>query len=347
LADTYNQISAVLRANVYRLRIRHSAFDALTQEDTSFQEFQRLMLFQSLTRAHVSCKSFNYRVSLLIRRGMTYSEEVGIQRKLQLIDRKTEEIREFNAQTNFGHAQIMRRKLDILWTSNSLAIVGNSLSFGDTIYCLEKKLSVEGKPIKDFLEASGHEKAIAIVQNAVDSSRFVSKELLCELNYLLTEHIKSVKDLDPWDRTTRNCALPFTAGHYRQNPIYVLSRHGIIQKYTDTSQIPAEMDNLIHFCNDTSDPEHPIVRAAMAHYDFVRVHPFQCGNRVGAQLLMNLLLIKAGLYPTVISVASRDEYLSALRDADKCDILPLINFVADSSIITLGILLQTIKNELR
>jgi Fic family protein len=107
------------------------------------------------------------------------------------------------------------------------------------------------------------------------------------------------------------------------------------------------MDNLTDFCNDTSDPEHPVVRAAMAHYDFVRIHPFQFGNRVGARLLMNLLLIKAGLHPVVIAVASRDEYLSALRDAEKCDILPLINFVADSSIITLGILLQTIKNELR
>ena len=129
-------------------------------------------------------------------RNIAFYKGVGVASQLKVIDAKNVEVQEFNRTTNNAYSTILRKKLNMLWTYNSLALEGNSLSYSDTIFYLENGLSVEGKPIKDFLEATGHADAIETLQDYVCGSRELSNFFLCEVNQLLTGHAKFIKAID-------------------------------------------------------------------------------------------------------------------------------------------------------
>lgn len=264
--------------------------------------------------------------------------------QLKVIDAKNFAVQEFHRTTNNAYTTILRKKLDMLWTYNSLALEGNSLSYEDTIFYLQNGLSVKGKPIKDFLEATGHAEAIKSLHDYVCGSRQLSNFSLCEVNQLLTGHVKFTNAIDS---NGAKVSIPFISGKYRTNPTHVLTKEGTIHKYVEAWKVPTEMHDLVEYCNETKDTAHPVVRAAVAHYNMVRIHPFQDGNGRGARILMNLLLIQGGFPPVVVQVAERAEYLSVLRAADEGNIEPFISFITSTTIKTLDMLLATIEKELK
>ena len=56
--------------------------------------------------------------------------------------------------------QAVMEKLKMEWTYDSNAIEGSTLTLGETIFFLREGLTVEGKPLKDFLDARNHADAI-------------------------------------------------------------------------------------------------------------------------------------------------------------------------------------------
>jgi Fic family protein len=69
---------------------------------------------------------------------------------------------------------------------------------------------------------------------------------------------------------------------------------------------------------------HPAVTGALAHYNMVRIHPFDDGNGRGARLLMNLILMRRGYPPAIIRNDEREDYLDALDQADRGDMGPFV-----------------------
>ncbi len=101
---------------------------------------------------------------------------------------------------------------------------------------------------------------------------------------------------------------------------------------------------LVEYINKNIKIEHPIITASIAHYNMVRIHPFEDGNGRGARILMNTILIK-GEYPTaIVKVEDRARYLDSLKKADDGEINPFIEFIAESSIQTQELILSEIKN---
>jgi fido (protein-threonine AMPylation protein) len=72
-----------------------------------------------------------------------------------------------------------------------------------------------------------------------------------------------------------------------------------------------------------------IVVAALFHYYFVVIHPFNDGNGRISRIFLNLILLKDGLFPIVIPDNRRRDYYQSLIDADSGDFSSLIDLIAD------------------
>ncbi|MBF0431150.1 MAG: Fic family protein, partial [Fibrobacteria bacterium] len=88
-------------------------------------------------------------------------------------------------------------------------------------------------------------------------------------------------------------ARPITIGRYRKGPIYVVDGAGrIVYEGPPADQVKNMMENFIKWINHDTHL-HPLLKAGLAHYYFVYVHPFDDGNGRSARALSNLILDKS------------------------------------------------------
>ncbi len=238
------------------------------------------------------------------------------------------------------HWSAIQEKLRIDWTYDSNAIEGSSLSRGETLFFLKEGLTVEGKSLKDFLDARNHAEAIDWLYEVIKDNRPVSQGLMKEINALLLSGVNYTLAID---RNGQKIRKPANPGKYKVLPNHVLQTDGTIHFYTDPIHVADEMETLCRWINENIESRHPLVVASIAHYNMVRIHPFDDGNGRGARILMNLILIKKSYPVAIVKNENRRKYLMALNQADKGDIVPFIKFIADSLIDTEN----TILGELR
>lgn len=142
------------------------------------------------------------------------------------------------------------------------------------------------------LALTGYREAMTyVLQLAEDEDFEYSDQLLKSLHYMMT-----------------NYALKNRPGRWRAGNIYVRNdaTGEIVHEGADLSLVPALMRELATGLN--AGPECPdIVRAAMAHLNLVKVHPFRDGNGRMARCLQSLVLARSGvLSPVFMSI---EEYL--------------------------------------
>lgn len=222
---------------------------------------------------------------------------------------------------------LVQRKLRIRWTADSNAIEGSTLTYAETLFFLEEGLTVEGKPLKDFLDARNHSDAIDYLMEVIKDERPITTSLMKELNALLMSGVKTTPAIDHRGQISEK---PSTPGEYKKLPNHVLQADGSIHPYVDPIHVAQEMEQLMGWINEQEGMRDPILTAAIAHYNFVRIHPFDDGNGRGARILMNLILMKSGYLPIVIRREDRREYIEALSRADKGKLDSFIMFVMSS-----------------
>jgi Fic family protein len=231
----------------------------------------------------------------------------------------------------------IQEKLRVDWTYDSNAIEGSSLTRGETLFFLKEGLTVEGKPFKDFLDARNHAEAIDWLYEVIEDNRSITQGLIKEINALLLSGVKYTSAINETGQKVRKPANP---GKYKILPNHVLKTDGTIHYYTDPIHIPDEMELLCRWINENIEKRHPLIVSSIAHYNMVRIHPFDDGNGRGARILMNLILIKKGYPVAIIKNENRRKYLSTLNQADKGDINPFFTLVANSLIDTENIIFQ-------
>ena len=66
--------------------------------------------------------------------------------------------------------------------------------------------------------------------------------------------------------------------------------------------------------DDAAYPIDPLLKMAMAHYQFEAIHPFRDGNGRCGRILLNFMLQKAGFTPIAIKARDKKRYASTLED---------------------------------
>ena len=169
-----------------------------------------------------------------------------------------------------------------------------------------------------------HKAAADLVQDCVASSRPLTVGLIHELHAILTSHQVKVEGVDQFG--TRVALTP-RRGAFKEQPNNPTRPDGSQHRYCPPIHVASEMDNLIKWHNEYSDVD-PVIAAAWWHHRFTQIHPYQDGNGRVARALTNLILVKGGLFPVVVTRDQRSPYISALEKADDGDLGPLVRLFA-------------------
>lgn len=86
-------------------------------------------------------------------------------------------------------------------------------------------------------------------------------------------------------------------------------------EYEQPDKIAHKVRQVVDWLNDpeTKKGRNGLRIAARAHYDLLRVFPFQSDSGKVSRLFMNLLLLRSGLPPSIILSAERQRYYDALK----------------------------------
>ena len=175
----------------------------------------------------------------------------------------------------------------------------------------------------------------------IKDDRIIEPFLIKEFNTLLFSGITYTKSINKFGEPIKNI---LRSGQYKLEPNHVQQPDGTIHYYSEPIDVPAQIDYLCSWINKNIDILHPALTGAIAHYNFLRIHPFDDGNGRGARLLMNTILMKKKHPPVVIKNENRQDYIESLIKADNGDLEPFITFIAQSLIETQELILNELKN---
>ncbi|MEI8295210.1 MAG: Fic family protein [Alphaproteobacteria bacterium] len=96
---------------------------------------------------------------------------------------------------------------------------------------------------------------------------------------------------------------------YRSQQVYIRNSRHVPFPQT------ALLDSMDTFFALLENEENPAVRAVLGHFFFVHIHPFSDGNGRLGRFLMNVMFASGGYPWTIVPVARRSEYMSALEQA--------------------------------
>ena len=224
-----------------------------------------------------------------------------IYRRLSQKKKRLDEYRPLEAFT----VQRLFTDLRLLATYHSNAIEGNTLSLHETQMVLEYGVTVDGHPLREYLEATNHAEAFDELPKLVESP--ISTRTIQQLHYLVMDKI------DP------------NAGELRKVQVYIRGANFTPPAAKD---VPLYIEQWVQWLtSDRALRYDPVTRAAIAHHDFEAVHPFTDGNGRVGRLLLNLMLMQEGYPPALVLREWRPRYIQALQQAHIGEYIPLIDLI--------------------
>lgn len=196
------------------------------------------------------------------------------------------------------------RQIAAIWTHDSTAIEGNTLTLGETVKVLELGLTIGGKPLREHQEVYGHARAIELIY------RMIRQPAITE-NDLFDLH-RAVMDKAPMD-------VMNPVGDWKQEfngTTGVVNGRSVYMEYAAPLDVPALMVRWLKefnsILNKATTPARAITLYTRAHMILVRIHPFFDGNGRVARLVANLPVLRGGFPPIVIPKARRSDYIDLL-----------------------------------
>ena len=237
------------------------------------------------------------------------------------------------------------KKFRLEFNYNSNHIEGNTLTYGETmLYLIFDKTTGEHEG-REYEEMKASDAALKLVQDfAADNERPLTEAFIKNLNKIILVRPYWANAITPDGQNTRR---EISIGDYKKYPNSVRLQNGEMFHYASPQETPSLMDDLIQWYREETEKKelHAIVIAALLHYKFVRIHPFDDGNGRISRLLMNYVIYYHGLPPVIIKSADKKNYLQALNKADTGDINSFVEYIAKQLLWSLELSIKAAKGE--
>lgn len=214
-------------------------------------------------------------------------------------------------------ARRLNQKFMLEFNYNSNHIEGNTLTYGQTELLLMFGRVVGEANMKDLEEMKAHNVCLKMMKEEAG----IKEKSLTEL-FIRTLHQTMLRE----DYTVYrqlpggvNTSYVVHAGCYKTRPNSVITPSGERFEYASPEETPALMADLIAWYNQAEAEKSmtPVELAALFHYRYIRIHPFEDGNGRIARLLLNYILTKHDYPMLVIRSKAKKQYLDALGKTDK------------------------------
>ncbi len=201
----------------------------------------------------------------------------------------------------------LRKQFAIELAYNSNAIEGNTLTLRETKLVIEEGITIKGKSLREHFEAINHQKAFEFLEGIIKPKTRITEKIIKHIHKIIITGID-----DEY------------AGRYRDVNVRIL---GAIKSPPRFEKVPKKMIEYIEHINKNPEKLNVVELAAIIHYRLVEIHPFTDGNGRCGRLLMNLFLMRHGYPITMVLKVNRKKYYNTLKEADKGNLKPFIDFI--------------------
>jgi len=218
------------------------------------------------------------------------------------------------------------QKFRLEFNYNSNHLEGSTLTYGETKLLLFFGKTNGNHEFREYQEMGAHDAALRLIKEwALDENFILSENDIRNLNQIIL--------VEPFwkDALSQNGEIvkrQIEIGSYKRFLNCTRLNNGEIFEYASVLDTPILMQELLQWYHAKETQElDPALIAALLHYKFVKIHPFDDGNGRIARLLMNYVLFKNNLPPIIIKSSDKKNYLDALNQADSGNIEAFINYI--------------------
>lgn len=227
-----------------------------------------------------------------------------------------------------SEAEAIWAELWIRETHHSTAIEGNTLVLKQVAAVIDEGRAVGEKQLREYLEVTGYADAARwVYAQGRGAGPWPSDDLITRTE-LRRIHEMALSPV--WQVAPHPDAFPEESpGSFRRHDIQEFPGG---MRPPVWKLVPAEVAEWVGQANqlqrsfDVTTPE----RIAGLHAAFERIHPFLDGNGRVGRLATNLILVRLGYPPAVVTTRERTRHLDALRLADDGNLGPLGELLARS-----------------
>jgi Fic family protein len=210
----------------------------------------------------------------------------------------------------------LSRRFTVDFNYNSNHIEGNTLTYGQTEILLLFGKVIGEADVRDVQEMTASNVGLKMM---TEEARV--KEMPLTQNFIRTLHRTLLReDYTVYRDLPGGVQTSYTvhAGLYKTRPNSVITRYGNRFEYASPEETPALMTDLVNWYNaaEQEGKLSPVELAALFHYRYIRIHPFEDGNGRIARLMVNFILTRHDYPMIVVRSRKKSAYLEALHQAD-------------------------------